>query len=122
LIKKIRQYLKVYIPGQWEMFFAMRVMKLISEGKLHLPMQYENAVPWGYNVITKDERDDLARDASDFLLNRKSTDKPFLLFVSFINPHDICYDAIRFGWPESGLAKHTPPDLFDALKMPEGGY
>ncbi len=89
-------------------------------GKVHLPMQIWNAAPWGYSVITKNERDTLALDASQFLLSRKPTDKPFLLFVSFINPHDICYDAIRFGWPESGLAKHTPPDLFDALKMPDG--
>ncbi|MDP4286225.1 MAG: sulfatase-like hydrolase/transferase [Bacteroidota bacterium] len=89
-------------------------------GKVHLPMQISNVEPWGYKVITQDEREGLARDASHFLSGRKSGDKPFLLFVSFINPHDICYDAIRFGWPDSGLAKHTPPDLFDALKMPAG--
>lgn len=72
-----------------------------------------------YDVITTDEREKLARDASHFLLTRK-TIKPFLLFVSFINPHDICYDAIRYGWPSSSLAKNTPPDLFEAMKMPEG--
>ena len=89
-------------------------------GKLHVPMQIWDATPWGYDVITKNERGTLALDASQFLLNRKPSDKPFLLFVSFINPHDICYDAIRFGWPDSYLAKHTPPDLFDALEMPAG--
>lgn len=89
-------------------------------GKVHLPIHISDATPWGYSVITNDERDTLAMDASHFLLNRKSTDKPFLLFVSFINPHDICYDAIRFGWPDSPLAKVAPPDLFDALKIPDG--
>lgn len=88
-------------------------------GKVHLPTQYSMAGPWGYDVITKNERDSLAITASDFLLNRKRGDNPFLLFVSFINPHDICYDAIQFGWPDSDLAKTTPPDIFDALKIPK---
>lgn len=89
-------------------------------GKVHLPTQIENAEPWGYQVITKDERTDLATSASNFILNRKSNDKPFLMFVSFINPHDICYDAIRFGWPDSQLAKDTPSELLEALKIPDG--
>ena len=42
------------------------------------------------------------------------------MFVSFINPHDICYDAIKFGWPDSQLAKDTPSELLDALKIPDG--
>lgn len=89
-------------------------------GKVHLPTQYSMAGPWGYNVISKDERDGLAGTAADFLLHRKRGDKPFLLFVSFINPHDICYDAIQFAWPGSDLAKTTPADLADALKIPKG--
>jgi choline-sulfatase len=89
-------------------------------GKVHLPTQIEEAAPWGYDVLTKNERSDLAADASNFLLHRKKTDKPFLLYVSFINPHDICYDAIRFGWPDSQLAKEAPADLMDALKIPRG--
>ena len=89
-------------------------------GKFHVPMKNRDATLWGYKVITKDDRQGLAKDASDFLLKRKPSEKPFLLFVSFINPHDICFDAIRFGWPESEEAKETPPDLFNALKMPMG--
>ena len=83
-------------------------------------MEYSNAEQWGYKIISKDEREGLATVASEFLLNRKTTDKPFLLFVSFINPHDICYDAISFGNPMGQLAKHTPPDLYEALKKPLG--
>lgn len=89
-------------------------------GKVHLPTDIFNAIPWGYKVITKDERSDLANDASNFLLHRKSDKKPFLLFLSFINPHDICYDAIRFGWPDSLLAKQAPQDLIQALQIPNG--
>lgn len=89
-------------------------------GKVHLPAEIQNAVPWGYTVLSKDERNDLAKTAADFLLTRKTSDNPFLLFVSFINPHDICYDAIRFGWPDSQLAKETPHDLLDALQIPRG--
>lgn len=87
-------------------------------GKVHLPTQIDEPKPWGYQVITKDERADLAKSASDFILNRKSNNNPFLMFLSFINPHDICYDAIKFGWPDSQLAKDTPTELLDALKIP----
>ncbi|MBK0383696.1 sulfatase-like hydrolase/transferase [Pedobacter sp. SD-b] len=89
-------------------------------GKVHIPTQITNAAPWGYTVISKNEREGLAKDASKFLLNRKSTDKPFLLFTSFINPHDICFDAIKFGNPGSALAKGTPKDLLDVIKVPDG--
>jgi choline-sulfatase len=75
---------------------------------------------WGYNIITKDDRDELATTVSEFLLKRKTTDKPFLMFASFINPHDICFDAIRSGAPESEDAKATPPDLFEVMKIPDG--
>lgn len=108
---KTRSLGNVFKKAGYETFYS---------GKVHLPMEYSNAEQWGYTVISKDERGSLAEVASNFLLNRKRTDKPFLLFVSFINPHDICYDAISFGDPNSRLAKHTPPDLYDALKKPVG--
>jgi choline-sulfatase len=89
-------------------------------GKVHLPPQIQNPVPWGYDLISKDVRGELAQTASDFLLKRSKTGKPFLMFVSFMNPHDICFDAIRAGWPGSPEANATPPDLFDAMKIPDG--
>lgn len=89
-------------------------------GKVHLPPQIQNPLPWGYELLSKDVRGELAQTASDFLLNRSKKDKPFLLFVSFMNPHDICFDAIRAGWPGSPDANAAPPDLFDAMKIPEG--
>lgn len=89
-------------------------------GKFHVPLENRNPGVWGYTVLTSDDRKGLADNVSGFLLNRKQTDKPFLLFASFINPHDICFDAIRSGAPESEDAKATPPDLFEVMKIPEG--
>ena len=89
-------------------------------GKLHVPLENRNPAVWGYNVLSKDDRGELANNVSDFLLHRNTADKPFLLFASFINPHDICFDAIRFGDPDGEDAKATPPDLFEVMKIPEG--
>ena len=89
-------------------------------GKVHLPVSGSRIKPWGYETLTLDERDSLAIVCADFLRNRKKEDKPFLLFASFINPHDICYDAIRWAQPGSKLAKGTPEELDKALQLPEG--
>jgi len=89
-------------------------------GKFHVPLENRNPAIWGYEVITKDDREGLANDVSTFLQKRKFGDKPFLFFASFINPHDICFDAIRAGSPESEDAKATPQDLFDVMKIPDG--
>lgn len=89
-------------------------------GKVHMPAIGSNMDILGYEVLTKDERDTLAYKCADFLLKRKKSDKPFLLFASFINPHDICYHAIRWATPESDLAKQTPWELDSALRLPPG--
>jgi arylsulfatase A-like enzyme len=89
-------------------------------GKVHLPVTNMKIGPWGYDVLTYNERDSLATVCADFLLHRKKSDKPFLLISSFINPHDICYDAIRWATPESELAKGTPWEVDEALKIPKG--
>ena len=59
-------------------------------GKVHLPMTLEAI---GFDCIAKDERAGLADACAAFL--RRKHEKPFLLVASFINPHDICYMAIR---------------------------
>jgi len=55
-------------------------------GKVHVPGKIAN---YGFDVLTKDERDELAAACVAFL--KKPHDKPFLLVASFINPHDINY-------------------------------
>jgi arylsulfatase A-like enzyme len=89
-------------------------------GKVHMPVTGPDVRILGYELLTRNERDSLATVCADFLLNRKKEDKPFLLFASFINPHDICFQAIRWATPDDDLAKATPPELDEALKLPEG--
>jgi arylsulfatase A-like enzyme len=89
-------------------------------GKVHLPDTNWKIGTWGYDVLTYNERDSLATVCADFLLNRKKDEKPFLLFASFINPHDICYDAICWATPDNPLVKTKPAEIDEALKMPAG--
>jgi len=91
-------------------------------GKVHTPM----GVPaMGFEMISRDQRAGLADACVEFL--RKKHERPFLLVASFINPHDICYMAIRdyaekSGTPE-GLLKNARIELqtlSEALKLPAG--
>jgi choline-sulfatase len=91
-------------------------------GKEHLPRM--RATDLGFEYITDDERDELARVCADFV--RRPHDRPFFLVASFINPHDICYMAIR-DQGESDLSKlliekgELPrAELDAALRLPEG--
>ncbi|MFO8008469.1 MAG: sulfatase-like hydrolase/transferase [Candidatus Brocadiia bacterium] len=61
-------------------------------GKVHLPKNLDPE-KLGYDVLTADERDGLAEQCADYL--RSGPSEPFMLVGSFINPHDICYMAIR---------------------------
>jgi arylsulfatase A-like enzyme len=91
-------------------------------GKEHLPadMTVESL---GFDRLTRDTRDGLAAECTEFL--RRDHDDPFCLVASFINPHDICYMAIRdyrrvapdFAGPQHDVAEAT---LDEALERPEG--
>lgn len=59
-------------------------------GKTHLPVDLDTL---GFETLTKDERLGLAESAAEFI--RRPHDKPWLLVASFINPHDICFNAIN---------------------------
>jgi len=61
-------------------------------GKVHLPrkMGVRNL---GYRNLTGNSRQGLAEVCAKFIKARHA--KPFFLFASFINPHDICYMAIN---------------------------
>jgi arylsulfatase A-like enzyme len=61
-------------------------------GKEHFPKYRAEDI--GFEDITRDERDDLAAACADFLA-QPAGDKPFALMCHLINPHDICYMAIR---------------------------
>lgn len=91
-------------------------------GKVHTPM---NVPAMGFEMLSRDQRDGLAEACGEFL--RKKHDRPFLLVASFINPHDICYMAIR-DFSEKTGARQKPLNnarvelqaLDEALKLPAG--
>ena len=93
-------------------------------GKTHLPGESRDLKPYGFDPITRDERDGLADACIDFL--KRPHERPFLLVASFINPHDICYLAIDafahaaqrpLAFPTSIRERVT---LADALRLPQG--
>lgn len=64
-------------------------------GKTHLPQTEDGKgtlADYGFETLTRDERDELATSCADFL--RQKHERPFLMVTSLINPHDICYMAI----------------------------
>jgi choline-sulfatase len=65
----------------------------IYGGKVHLPRKMKGIENLGYRNLTGNSRQGLAEACAEFLEGRH--EKPFLLFASFINPHDICYMAIN---------------------------
>ncbi len=70
-------------------------------GKWHLGKEPEGTAGWqeDFGVTGPETRDDgeVTRRALKFLEARKSRERPFALFLSYNNPHDIC----RFGLPEN---------------------
>ncbi len=66
--------------------------QLVYGGKQHLPDPIDPE-KLGFNVISENERSDLAKEASTYIRNNQ--EKPYFMIVSLINPHDICYMAIR---------------------------
>lgn len=91
-------------------------------GKTHLPKMTAEDV--GFRYLTHDERDGLAETTAEYL--RQDHDRPFMLVSSFINPHDICYMAIRDFMEseherrlvEKGAVETATLD--EALRLPEG--
>ncbi|UCG56135.1 MAG: sulfatase-like hydrolase/transferase, partial [Phycisphaerales bacterium] len=62
-------------------------------GKVHLPRKMKGIQNLGYRNLTSNSRRGLADACAEFIKGKHT--KPFLLFASFINPHDICYMAIN---------------------------
>ena len=97
--------------------------ELVFGGKQHLPrvLQPETL---GFHVISRDERDELAASVAQYI--NKEHANPYFMIVSLINPHDICYMAIRdFADSEEEKSiiqngKTEVATLDEALKIPEG--
>ncbi len=95
---------------------------LVYGGKRHLPPEL-NPTAQGFDYICKDEREKLAQETAKYI--KGEHDKPYFMVVSLINPHDICYMAIRdFAGTEAEkkLVKRGVTEcatLDKAMKMPE---
>ena len=97
--------------------------ELVFGGKQHLPrvLQPETL---GFDVISRDERDDLAASVAQYI--QKERENPYFMIVSLINPHDICYMAIRdFAVSDEEKAiirngKTEVTTLDEALAIPAG--
>lgn len=97
---------------------------LVFGGKEHLPTSLTPAA-LGFIDITNDERDVLAEKAAEYI--KKDHENPYFMIVSLINPHDICYMAIRdfpnaqsqsfINRKKGGVEMET---LDKALQLPEG--
>ena len=73
---------KVHLPH--------KMLDLNSKGEQLKPHQIQELAKIGYQkFLTRDSRKDLAEACANFIKGKH--EKPFLLFASFINPHDICY-------------------------------
>ncbi|MFI3269743.1 MAG: sulfatase-like hydrolase/transferase [Rikenellaceae bacterium] len=83
--------------------FANAGYETIYGGKTHLAFaglsgkgvsMHGHPDAYGFSTyLGEDERGKTAKKAADLLRNRKSSDKPFLMVTSFINPHDICMEG-----------------------------
>lgn len=91
-------------------------------GKVHLPVG--SVEDLGFDYICEDERDRMVRVCGDFMAKKRNS--PFFLVASLINPHDICFMAIR-DFPDSEqdrrmLERNTTAlaALDEATKRPAG--
>ncbi|HUT30524.1 MAG TPA: sulfatase-like hydrolase/transferase [Sedimentisphaerales bacterium] len=73
--------------------FRQAGYETVYGGKVHLPARMNDVDKLGYRNLTGDSRQGLADACAKFIKGKHA--RPFLLFASFINPHDICYMAIN---------------------------
>ena len=107
----IASYLK---KANYELYFG---------GKEHLP---ESLTPkaLGFNKFSDDERGELVNKAADIIKEKHKN--PYFMVVSLINPHDICYLALRekaTSENDAILLKRAKVELAtldEAMKIPEG--
>ena len=96
---------------------------LVYGGKKHLPKELTPKA-LGFNDICDDQRKLLAERTAEYIKGEHN--KPYFMIVSLINPHDICYMAIRDSAKtesEKGLINRgkVPIAALDkAMKMPDG--
>ena len=88
---KVNEILKTGALGN---IFRQAGYKTLYSGKTHL-YGTKDVSEYGFNLNNKDPYEGPAIYAEKVLpeLGKNKKGKPFFLFLSFINPHDICYKA-----------------------------
>ena len=111
--------LQEIIPNAMGHTFEKAGYETFYGGKSHLPGGKNDVSTYGFETfISKDERDDLAKESAALLMDRDS-EKPFLVALNFINPHDICYEAIRHFPPNNRPPAEVPVPLLEAIAIPD---
>jgi len=87
-------------------------------GKVHLPGAMRKITDCGFRLLTADQRDRLAETCAQYI--RGTHDKPFLLVASFINPHDICFQAIQANRSSRLKTNRAIEIMRRAEKIPDG--
>lgn len=94
-------------------------------GKVHLPYPDKNSKfdppkNYGFTTYVSDnERDTLAQVAAD-MISKRTTTTPFLMVLSFLNPHDICAEAgsnVSTVVPVDPLHPDIAADIVDIRKV-----
>ena len=83
----------VMIQNSLGCLFRKAGYETVYGGKVHLPRKMKGIENLGYRNLTGNSRLGLAEACAKFIKGPHT--KPFFLFASFINPHDICYMAIN---------------------------
>ena len=97
--------------------------ELVYGGKEHLPKPLTPASQ-GFEDLTNDQRDQLAEVVANYI--RREHDRPYFLWVNLINPHDICYMALRGltfdkqSFPPGKRLSEAEKTLLKAMKLPDG--
>ncbi|MCD6392254.1 MAG: sulfatase-like hydrolase/transferase [Planctomycetes bacterium] len=87
-------------------------------GKVHLPGAMRKITDCGFRNLTGDQRAELAEVCARYI--KGAHDKPFLLVASFINPHDICFQAIQALNPSKWSTNRATEVMHEAEKIPDG--
>lgn len=104
--------------GEW---LSGRGYQTVYSGKWHLPEGWAPDNTPGFDVLPVggpgqgSQMDPLVAMACAAWLRSRSKDKPFFLFASLLQPHDICYWCIH---PEQLVTARTPVHL-DPSRLPE---
>jgi arylsulfatase A-like enzyme len=88
--------------------FQQAGYETVYGGKVHLPKGMNRVEDLGYRNLTRDSRQGMAETCARFI--RAKHTRPFFLFASFINPHDICYMAINDHKRSQGQVAHNNLD------------